>query len=632
MQGAMVLSMRLRLGNAGHHECPAQRPPAGISGRKALVSQEELAIALARAEQAEHSLAASERALAALRYQAQAGGCELSTVGENSYHCRADAPCGLCRLRHRASQAERELATLRELIHTASGLGWQGASDDCEKAEQALATVTAERDEARDRAERAEVQLAGCGSAALGYVDPPAKKGDYGWSASYGDVLALRAQLAKTERVVEAAMAWRRADLDLDDMHEGRPLLDALADVVDVLDAAQAKDSGGSGRIPGSATREAAHASSSGPEPGPEPAGTTQAVERFLDEWNAGDPGARDAGDALERLAVQIHERAQSRKPFGHISKADERQLDSDSPVGVAATAMGGHEAPAPKLAEAERMRDTLGRRIDEVQAALNECGAGFTGQKESTRIRALRAKFAKTARERDEAMTLAEERRDYARAQNAKLSVACDDLRAQLTAVERERDEARAERDVATKEEDRAKLNLAKAAEQIEALRARLAKTEKVVEAAREDAQHCPHACSPPCPFDRAVARTRAALRALDSPVVAGTDSGGSGAATPEGGHAAPTGGPMPPPEPAGSSQPDPLAALAAVLSLPLTEEDRKRIEGVVSRLRPEQPRGGLLPEPWERRPNLDPEAPATRREVEELMRRVWRRLGEGR
>lgn len=44
------------------------------------------------------------------------------------------------------------------------------------------------------RAEQLEVQLAGCGVAALGWIDPEhrAKPGDYGYSSAYGDVVALR--------------------------------------------------------------------------------------------------------------------------------------------------------------------------------------------------------------------------------------------------------------------------------------------------------------------------------------------------------------------------------------------------------------------------------------------------------
>lgn len=39
---------------------------------------------------------------------------------------------------------------------------------------------------------RLRVQLAGCSTAALGWVENEAKREDYGWSAAYQDVLDLR--------------------------------------------------------------------------------------------------------------------------------------------------------------------------------------------------------------------------------------------------------------------------------------------------------------------------------------------------------------------------------------------------------------------------------------------------------
>lgn len=55
---------------------------------------------------------------------------------------------------------------------------------------------------AEDEAEQLRVQLAGCGVAALGDVaeDRVAKRGDYGWSASYQDVVDIRRRLDKAER------------------------------------------------------------------------------------------------------------------------------------------------------------------------------------------------------------------------------------------------------------------------------------------------------------------------------------------------------------------------------------------------------------------------------------------------
>ena len=67
--------------------------------------------------------------------------------------------------------------------------------------EDELARVREERD-------RLEVQLAGCGAAALGWNAEQAQAGDYGWSASYADVLKLREEVESLRRVVEAVRQW----------------------------------------------------------------------------------------------------------------------------------------------------------------------------------------------------------------------------------------------------------------------------------------------------------------------------------------------------------------------------------------------------------------------------------------
>lgn len=51
--------------------------------------------------------------------------------------------------------------------------------------------------------EQTRVQLAGCGCAALGYGGD-CKQGDYGWSASFGDVVRMRERLRLAEAVCEA--------------------------------------------------------------------------------------------------------------------------------------------------------------------------------------------------------------------------------------------------------------------------------------------------------------------------------------------------------------------------------------------------------------------------------------------
>lgn len=57
--------------------------------------------------------------------------------------------------------------------------------------------VIRERNALGERAGQAEVQLAGCGCAALGWSTSPAKQGDWGWSPAYDDTLLLRRAFEK---------------------------------------------------------------------------------------------------------------------------------------------------------------------------------------------------------------------------------------------------------------------------------------------------------------------------------------------------------------------------------------------------------------------------------------------------
>lgn len=63
--------------------------------------------------------------------------------------------------------------------------------------------------------EQVRVQLAGCGAGALGYADD-CKPGDYGWSASLGDVISLRSRAEKAEAERDEARSqavWVRSVL-----------------------------------------------------------------------------------------------------------------------------------------------------------------------------------------------------------------------------------------------------------------------------------------------------------------------------------------------------------------------------------------------------------------------------------
>lgn len=61
-----------------------------------------------------------------------------------------------------------------------------------------------EKKELKERVQRSEVQLAGCSVAALGWADKE-KAGDYGWSASFQDVLKLRKKYEKLLKTIKEA-------------------------------------------------------------------------------------------------------------------------------------------------------------------------------------------------------------------------------------------------------------------------------------------------------------------------------------------------------------------------------------------------------------------------------------------
>ena len=127
-------------------------------------------------------------------------------------------------LRAKLAATEADLEFLRTLASQVIVIGTLARGEELAKPTEhaVIDTVTRirrERDDAerqlaateaklvdRDRElERAHVQLAGCGVAALGWSGAEVKPGDYGWTASYGDVVKLRSRLAATEELLRRA-------------------------------------------------------------------------------------------------------------------------------------------------------------------------------------------------------------------------------------------------------------------------------------------------------------------------------------------------------------------------------------------------------------------------------------------
>jgi len=128
-----------------------------------------------------------------------------------------------------------------------------------ERIEARVAATEKELAAEKEAHERTRVQLAGCGVAALGGTSPEqvAKPGDWGYSASYGDVLALRIKYEEERAAREAAEllaeAYVRARVDWtsDDIGLHHKADAELTDALDAYEAAKIR------RQPGGVIQEA---------------------------------------------------------------------------------------------------------------------------------------------------------------------------------------------------------------------------------------------------------------------------------------------------------------------------------------------------------------------------------------
>lgn len=87
-----------------------------------------------------------------------------------------------------------------------------------------------------DQVEQLQVQLAGCGAAALGGIEPAVRavRGQYGWSVAYQDVLDLRLKYEKLASDNKTLETFRQGYANVVRMaQEFQQERDALRAVVD---------------------------------------------------------------------------------------------------------------------------------------------------------------------------------------------------------------------------------------------------------------------------------------------------------------------------------------------------------------------------------------------------------------
>ena len=96
----------------------------------------------------------------------------------------------------------------------------------------------------QERVEHLETQLAGCATAALGWNENPAVKGDYGWSPSYQDTLDLRRRYESLLAAATEAEKWLAQSLEQGRAYFSLSSNEIYWDILPILQALKAAIAG----------------------------------------------------------------------------------------------------------------------------------------------------------------------------------------------------------------------------------------------------------------------------------------------------------------------------------------------------------------------------------------------------